>query len=352
MQLRPEQLPDHLARGSLAPVYLLTGDEPLQRIETHDLLRKSAREAGYSQREVLDVERGFDWNRLTEAGGNLSLFGDRRILDVRLASPRIGSDGSRALQAFLAEPPPDTLLLLSAPKLDAGQLKSKWVKTIEQVGVLVRIWPIEAARLPQWLARRMRAKGLEVTPEAAGLLAERVEGNLLAAAQEIDKLLLLHGPGVLDVDAMLAAVSDSARFDVFGLVDAALAGDAGRALRMLEGLRAEGVAAPVALWALAREIRLLAAVAEGMSRGTSAADLLARRRVWEQRRGLLERALRRLRLPHWRRLLVLCQQVDQAIKGGGREDSWRMLGLLVGALAGRPLVRGKALSGLLDKEIK
>ncbi len=348
MRLRPEQLAERLKREPLAPVYLLSGDEPLQLIEARDAIRAAARQSGFSQREVLDAGPGFDWRRLAEASGNLSLFGDRRVLDLRLASPRIGADGSKALVAYLADPPPDTLLLISAPKLDAGQLNSKWVKTIDSAGVLVRIWPIEAARLPQWLLLRMRAKGLRATPEAAALLAERVEGNLLAAVQEIDKLLLLHGAEEIDAEVLLDAVADSARFDVFGLVDAALAGDAGRAQHMLEGLRAEGVAAPVVLWALAREIRLLAELSTALGSGAPVASLFAERRVWNKRRSLLEQALRRFRPSQWRRLLVLCQQTDRVIKSGRGEQSWLLLGLILGLLSGHPLGRRPVLSCFLD----
>ncbi len=351
MHLHAEQLSEHLRKQSLLPVYLLSGDEPLQLLEAGDALRDAARNAGYSQRDVLEVGRGFDWNLLLEAAGSLSLFGDRRVIDLRLASARIGADGSKAVVAYLADPPPDTLLLISAPKLDRSQLKTKWVKAVDARGALLRIWPVDGARLPAWLAQRMRDKGLQPAPEVAGLLAERVEGNLLAAVQEIDKLLLLNGPGPLDADTLLDAVADSARFDVFGLVDAALAGDPRRALHMLEVLRAEGVAAAVVLWSLAREIRVLGRVSSALEAGGNLSRLLAAEHVWEKRRPLLEKALRRLRAGQWRRLLLLCQQADRAIKGRSGRDAWLLLGLIASALSGRPAGRRAVCHRLTSSQI-
>ncbi len=339
VHLHAEQLSDHLRKQALLPVYLISGDEPLQMLEIGDRLRAVAREAGYSQRDVLEVGGGFDWNLLLEAAGSLSLFGDRRVIDLRLASAKIGAEGSKAVVAYLADPPPDTLLLISAPKLDRSQLSTKWVKAIDGHGALLRIWPIDGAGLPNWLTQRMRDKGLRPAPEVAGLLAERVEGNLLAAAQEIDKLLLLNGPGPLDADTLLDAVADSARFDVFGLVDAALAGDPRRVSHRLEGLRAEGVAVALVLWSLAREIRMLARIAYALEAGGNLSRLLAAEHVWEKRRPLLEKALRRLRVEQWRRLLLLCQQTDQAIKGRSERDAWLLLGVIASALSGRPVGR-------------
>mgnify|MGYP001818033414 CR=1 FL=1 len=323
MRLRNDQLPAQLGK-TLAPVYFLTGDEPLQLGEAADLVRRLAREQGYSEREVLEQGPGFDWNQLDQAADSLSLFGERRLIELRLASAKVGNEGARALAAFADDPPPDTLLLLHAPKLERSQLNAKWVKAIERRGVLVQIWPVEGNRLGPWIEQRLRHAGLIAEPGVVEMLAQRVEGNLLAARQEIDKLLLLYGPGVISADQLAEAVADSARFDVFGLVDTLLAGDAARGVRMLEGLKAEGVAAPVVLWALAREIRALAEMAFEIEQGGSAEQVLGSYRVWEKRRPLVRKGLKR-RAAHWRRLLRGCALTDRLVKGLDRGDPWLKL---------------------------
>ncbi len=323
MRLRNDQLPAQLNK-SLAPVYLLSGDEPLQLGEAADQVRQTARSQGFSERELLEVGPGFDWNQLLEAGQSLSLFGDKRLLDLRLSSSKIGTPGSKAISAYLADPPPDTLLLITAPKLDRAQQNSKWVKGVERLGVLVQIWPIEGQRLLPWLERRLRDVGLTPEPGVVEMLSGRIEGNLLAAKQEIEKLLLLHGPGVVDQEQLAESVADSARFDVFGLVDALLAGEAGRGLRMLEHLQAEGVVAPVVLWALAREIRALAEMAAMVEQGRSVDSVMAAQRVWEKRKPLMRKGLKR-RAAVWRRLLIDCAGIDRVIKGLEKKDAWLRL---------------------------
>ena len=336
MRLRADDLPGQLAKG-LRPVYLIVGDEPLQRGEAADAVRAAARAQDYSDRQVLEQGPGFDWHALAAEADNLSLFAERRILELRLASTRIGTDGSQALCAYVERLPLDTLLLVTGPKLDANQLKSKWVKALDQAGVLIQVWPLQGRQLGQWIERRMRGLGLQPGPDVVGMLAERVEGNLLAAAQEIDKLLLLHGPGPLDAEQLLAAVADSARFDVFGLVDSALQGQAGRCLRMLDGLRAEDVPAPVVLWALAREIRTLARLARVQEQGQPLERAFAELRVWDKRKPLVRQGLQRFGSRQWRCLLRGCARIDRIIKG--REpgsDPWEALRRLTAHMAGLP----------------
>jgi len=332
MRLRPDQLAAQLQK-SLAPIYFLTGDEPLQMGEAADLIRSSAREQGHSEREVLEQGPGFDWDQLAGLADSLSLFGDRRILDLRLASAKVGNEGAKALLEFAQDPPPDTLLLMSAPKLERSQLNTKWVKALEQAGVLVQIWPLEGARLAPWIGQRLRRCGLAPEPGVVDILVERVEGNLLAAAQEIEKLLLLQGPGVVTVERMLEAVADSARFDVFGLLDTLLSGDVARGMRMLAGLKGEGVAEAVVLWAFAREIRTLAMLAGEIERGASAERAMAAARIWEKRKPLVRQGLRQSSF-HWQGLLVKCAQADRSIKGQDPNDPWRLLQDLAMGLAG------------------
>jgi DNA polymerase-3 subunit delta len=284
---------------------------------------------------VLEQGPGFDWGQLSGLADSLSLFGERRILDLRLTSTKIGNEGAKALLAFAQNPPADTLLLISAPKLERSQLNTKWVKALEQVGVMVQIWPVEGARLPPWIEQRLRRCGLIPEPGVVEILVERVEGNLLAAAQEIEKLLLLQGPGVISVERLLESVADSARFDLFGLMDTLLSGDAARGLRMLSGLQGEGVAAPVVLWACSREIRSLAMLAAEVAQGASVERVMAAARVWDKRKPLIRQGLRQSPA-HWQGLLLLSSQVDRAIKGLDPNDPWRLMQDLALGIAGVP----------------
>ena len=334
MKLRAEQLGRQL-EGELAPVYLISGDEPLLVQEAADAVRAAARARGHDDHRVMHAERGFDWGTLVEARDSLSLFGGARLLELRLPGGKPGDAGSRALCDYLAAPPPDAVLLILAPRLEAASLRTRWAKAVEQAGVLVQIWPVEAAAMPRWVARRMRAAGLGPAPGAAELIAERTEGNLLAASQEIRKLALMCPGGRVGCDEVAAAVADSARFDVFGLVDAALEGDARRALRVLYGLRAEGVEPTLVLWALAREVRGLTALASRVEGGEQADAALRAQGVRDRRRPLLRRALRR-RAGEWRRLLGECARADRVLKGAAAGKPWDELIQLVLDMAGAP----------------
>jgi DNA polymerase-3 subunit delta len=325
MRLRVDPLDSHL-KGGLLPCYLIAGDEPLQMGETADRVRHAAREAGFADRKIFEVQKsGFDWGRLQAEAEALSLFADKRLLDLRLSSASIGTQGSTALCDYARTPPPDTLLLITAPRLDRKQLAAKWVQALDAVGAIIQIWPVEGQRLAPWVEQRMRARSLVPGPGVVGMLAERVEGNLLAAAQEIDKLLLLKGPGVVSPKDLAEAVADNARFDVFALVDSALEGSAARCTRMLNRLNAEGVPEPVVLWALAREIRQLAAMAFEMSRGTDPARVMAAHKIWDKRKPVVRQGLQRLSLPRWRELLGACARADLIIKGRKKGDAWQAL---------------------------
>ena len=333
MRLRIDQLSANLSR-SLLPVYLITGDEPLQLGEAADAVRTEAKRQGFSDRVVMDQGAGFDWNELASAASELSLFAERRVIDLRLSSSKIGKEGSSAVAAYCDNPPADDLLLITCPKLEKAQMNAKWVKAIEGIGVLVQVWPVEPAQLPRWIDQRLRSRGLTPDREVAAMLAERVEGNLLAAAQEIEKLLLLNGPGPLGVEQMLAAVADSARFDVFGLVDAALQGNIARVARMLDGLQGEGLAPPVVLWALAREIRMLASIRYAIDQGMSGEQILAKHLIWDKRKPLVKKGLQRFPLKVWRQLLRDCSQTDRIIKGQEKGDPWQALSRIATRMAG------------------
>lgn len=337
MRLRAESLAEHLARP-LLPVYWLSGDEPFQLDEASTQIRRAAQAQGYSERQVFHAERGFDWQQLRQSSENLSLFAERKLLELRLPSGKPGSEGSAALQDYLAAPPPDTVLLVISGKLDPAQQKSKWFKAIEQAGAWLAVWPLDANRLPQWLARRLRLREMQASPEAIQLLVERIEGNLLAADQELEKLFLLYGPGRIDLAQVQAAVTDSARFDVFGLVDDALDAKLDRLSRVLFGLRAEGVEPILVLWALHREIRMLAQMAHECETGTPVDQVMATFRVWDKRKALVRKALQRGRSRDWEAMLTTCSRLDRLVKGQGTGRAWDELLELAFALAGRPVL--------------
>jgi DNA polymerase-3 subunit delta len=340
MRVRPHELASHIQRQGIAPIYLISGDEPLQMNEAADAIRARARAQGYSGRDILEAGARFDWNELTAEANSLSLFAEKRIIDLRVPSGKPGRDGGKALSEYAERPPEDTLLLITLPKLDKGQLSSKWLKALEARGVFVQIWPIEGNRLQPWIEQRMRQAGLTPGPQVIAMLAERIEGNLLAAAQEIDKLKLLHGSGVITLEHLQESVADSARYDVYGLVDAALEGRVGRTLRMLNGLKAEGTASPVVLWALAREIRTLCSLARLVAQGRSAQQAVAgAREVWDKRKPLVSQGLQRLNLHQWRQLLQLCCLTDRAIKGQERQDPWLLLQRICSGMAGARLFK-------------
>ncbi|MGH8398675.1 MAG: DNA polymerase III subunit delta [Gammaproteobacteria bacterium] len=329
MKLATDRLEAHL-KSTLAPVYLVAGDEPLQREEAADAIRAAARARDYADREMFFAERGFDWNQLRTAGASLSLFTSKRILEVRLPTGKPGDEGAEALSAFAKDPAPDTLLLVISAKLERGG--GRWAEALEKVGVLVSVWPVEPKNLAGWLGRRMQSRGLQPTAEAVALMAARVEGNLLAAAQEVEKLLLLHGPGPVDVSAAREAVADSARYDPYALVDAALAGDAQRTAHILKGLEEEGTEPTYILWALTREIRGLAGMAWEIQSGAPVQRVLAH--VWEKRRPAIQKALNRCRPQDWQRLLSSLARADRVLKGQAPGRAWDELLNLSESLAG------------------
>jgi DNA polymerase-3 subunit delta len=339
MQLRPEQLEARL-RKQLDPVYFISGDEPLRVLEAADAVRGAAQSQGYSEREVMTVQAGFDWDALASSADSLSLFAERRVIDLRLPTGKPGDAGARALRAYAERLPEDTLLLVTSGKLDPAARKSKWLQALDAAGVVVQVWPLNPQEFHAWVQARMRRRGLEPTREAVVLLAERVEGNLLACVQEIDKLYLLQGGGPVTAENVLALVADNARYDVYGLVDSALAGQAARSVHMLHGLDAEGTPAPVVLWALSREIRQLAAMAAAVAGGRPVRAVLDQYRVRDARKSMLEAALKRLPVPRCYRLLRQCAFTDRVCKGQAAGNAWVELLQLTLQLAGRHTLAG------------
>ena len=337
MKLTPAQLTKQL-QGPLAPVYAVSGDEPLLCQEACDAIRAACRARDFSERQVFHVDTSFDWNLLREASASLSLFAEKRLLELRMPAGKPGDEGVAVLLDYLARPAEDTVLLLSLPRLDGKTQKAKWAKALieGEVCQFVPVWPVDAAQLPQWLRQRLAQVGLAASPEAIDLLVARIEGNLLAAVQEIEKLRLLVDGNQLDAATVQASVADSARFDLFGLLDTALGGEAAHALRMLDGLRGEGVEAPVILWGLARELRQLAVLAQQHAQGLPLERVLAQARppIFGKRQALVGRALQRHPAGRWSQLLCDAQRIDAQIKGQAPGNAWNGLAQLILQLAG------------------
>jgi len=334
MQLKPEQIDAHL-RKQLAPVYFISGDEPLRVMEAADAVRAAARRQGYDEREIMTVQTGYDWGSLMAEAGNLSLFSQRRVIDLRMPAGKPGADGSKVLRSYAEQPPEDTLLLVTAGKLEKSARESKWVQALDRAGVVMFVWPLNAQEFTAWIQRRMQQRGLQPSPDAVALLADRVEGNLLACVQEIEKLYLLKGDGAVDAEAILALVADNARYDVFGLVDSALSGEAARSIRILQGLHAEGIVPQIVLWALSREIRQLAAMAAAVASGQPVQAVITRYRVWPAtRKTTVAAALQRLPAMRCNTLLQHCARIDRVSKGQAAGNAWDELLQLTLTLAG------------------
>lgn len=321
MQLRAEQLEAHLAR-TLAPVYAIHGDEPLLALEAADAVRAAARAAGYTEREVFFAERGFDWTELRYAGASRSLFGGRKVLDLRVPGGKPGPQGAEAIAALCADPNPETLLLVSLPRLDRAGQNSAWFASLASAGTVVDVFPIERARLPAWIGERLARQGQRASREALGFLADRVEGNLLAAYQEVQKLALLAPQGELALDTVREAVANVARYDAADASAAILAGDLMRYARVIEGLRGEGEAPTFVLWAIAEDLRALARIQQGLAAGRPLDALMRENRVWGPRQALMRGALKRFSPSALECALGKAALVDRAIKGIARRAPW------------------------------
>jgi DNA polymerase-3 subunit delta len=339
MKLYIEKLEVHLKQG-LLPVYFFSGDEPLQLGEAADAVRKQAREEGFSEREVMHADKGFDWEELLASGNAMSLFAERKLIDLRLPSGKPGKNGAVALVEYAERPPEDTVLLITSGKIDKASQQAKWYKGLDKVGATLQVWPVDVADMPRWLEQRMRSRGLQPEKEAIAMVSDRVEGNLLAAAQEVDKLVLLNGEGPLSAEQVETAVADSARFDVYNLVDTALLGDVSRVTRMLEGLRGEGVEPIQILWALSREIRNLADLAGQLEGGKGMDSVLAR--VWAKRKGPVRRGLQRHNLARWQMMLRRAARLDRLVKGQATGNAWDELLQLGLMMAGVRLFKATA----------
>lgn len=324
MKLSAERLAAQLQKG-LGPLYVLTGDEPLIVDEALALVRERALHDGCTERESRIAERSFDWDEFSGGLRNMSLFSSRRLVELRLPTGKPGEAGARFLSQLAAEPDTGNVIVFLLPALDSNTARSRWATVLADAAVWVDCRPPPLADLPAWLARRLRSAGLAADDETIDLLASRVEGNLLAAKQEIDKLALLVEDGRVTADAIRDSVADGARFDVFQLCEAALARDPARAVRVLQGLRREGEAEVLVLWSLARDILALADVTVRVAQGRSVDQAMNEVNVWRSRQELMRRAVRGRSLKDIGRLVRSAARADQIVKGMRPGDSWNAL---------------------------
>jgi DNA polymerase III subunit delta len=327
LRLSAEHLPAALSRG-IASAYLISGDEPLLTGEAADSVRAAARAAGYADRRVFFIDRSFSWDELRHASQSLSLFAEKRLFELRMPSGK-PDKGAALLEQLVSQPSPDLIFLILTGKLDKKAGDAAWVRAVETHAAWVAIRPVDAAALPGWLRSRAKMLHIEIDADAAQLIVDRVEGNLLAARQELEKLRLLANGAAIDADLVRRSVGDSARYDVFQLAEAAAAGDAARALRVLLGLKSEGVEPTLILWALVRELRGL-----WQARERDRLHAANRGSAWNLAAAPSARALSRLQKMPLARLLLQASHTDRVIKGLSMGDSWSALTGLTGALAG------------------
>ncbi len=336
MQVRPENLASHLRDGVRA-LYVVHGDEPLLALEAADTIRAAARAAGAADREVFVVEPGFKWDAFIGANANASLFGDRKCIDLRIPSGKPGTEGAKALVAYAANPNPDNVTLVSLPRLDRAAQSSEWFEALSEAGVTVAVYPVGRDALPGWISARLARQKQRASRETIAFLAEACEGNLLAARQEIEKLALLLPEGELEHAAVETAVADVARFDIFELSEAWLAGDAARAVRILRALEAEGDAPTLPIWQLSEDVHAIATVTAMIRGGTPASAAVRNARVWGKRQAALERAVSRVAASTIASLLMALARLDALAKGIGVGNAWDELETLALSLAGKPL---------------
>ncbi len=332
MKIKPEQLRQQLGK-QVQPIYLITGDEPLLVNEACQQVRDGVKAQGFDERLRFQVETGFNWQHFLNEAGNRSLFSAKKLLELHLVNPKIGDKGRDALLRYIDEYSDDNVLLLSSNRLDSSSQKTKWFKAVEAIGVVVGIWPIERSQFPHWIKQRLKSAGLATDTDGINTLCENTEGNLLAAQQAIEKLRLLYRQGFIAADKISHSLADQTRFDLFKLVDAALAKETNRVVNILQHLRQEGVEPILILWALTREIRSLAAMAWQVERGNTIDSVLTTFRVLYKRKAFVKRALQAHSADHWWILIDDACQIDHAIKGFGSDDTWLALQQLALALA-------------------
>ena len=348
MRISTEQLQQHLTRD-LKPLYCVFGDETLLGIEASDRVRARARADGYTEREVLTVDSGFKWSELAFTGSSQSLFASRRILELRIPTGKPGVEGSEALQRYCGNLPPDTLTLVILPDLDWRAQKAGWFEALDRAGVTVEAKTVTRKALPEWIAGRLKSQNQDADKETLDFIADRVEGNLLAAHQEVQKLALLFPAGRIAFEQVREAVLDVARYDVFNLGEALLEGDVLHLSHMMDGLRGEGVAPPLVLWAVAEEIRAIGRVLDGVAAGKSPPQLWRDAKVWGNgHQALMQQSHRRYTREQVEAAIAHAAKVDRMVKGLIRGDVWDELLQLCLRFAPGAAVRPAAKQGRMN----
>ena len=324
MRIKLEQLPQQL-KNQTVPLYTLSGNEPLLLLEAAGSIRAHARQQGYTERELFTADQHFDWAELLNAGHNLSLFGERKIVDIRIPSGKPGREGGKALEAYCAALPPGTVTLITLPRIDKQGQASKWFKALETAGTLIPVYPVEREQLPGWIGQRLGRQQQKADTATLQFLAGQVEGNLLAAHQEIQKLALLYPAGNLTFDQVKDVVLNVARYDVYQLSDAMITADTARFQRILAGLQGEGAAPLLVLAALAEQIRQLIIIRKGLDNNQPPAQLLQAARVWGERQKSVINAAKRIRTQALLQGLRAAAEIDRMIKGVAPGDIWEAL---------------------------
>lgn len=327
-----DALPGALQR-SLSPLYVIHGEEQLLALEAADAIRQAARTAGYVEREVLQAEGNYDWSALRNAMSSISLFASLKLLEIRIPNGKPGIEGGEALKQLAENLPVDTIALVLLPKLERAQQQGKWFAALAKSGQIIEARPVSRQELPNWIRQRLARQQQSLDDAALSFFVGRVEGNLLAARQEIDKLALLYPPGTLTLEQVRSAVANVARFDVFDLAEAWMSGERERLARMLDGLEAEGETPVLLLWALAEDIRMLLHLRQGLSTGRQVRDLARELRLWGRKQTLAEPALRRIGVRHLTEALEECARIDRQIKGAEPGDPWQTLRALLQKLS-------------------
>jgi DNA polymerase-3 subunit delta len=333
MKIAPEKLKNQLAQ-ELLPIYVISGDEPLLSQELADLVKLTARQNGFSKGDVFRCDTNFDWDQLYNENNALSLFSEKKIIEIHFTTSKPGDKGSKAIQALCLNPNPDNLILFILPKVDKPTENSKWMRALASSGAHIQVWPVKPEQMPHWIKKRLLQSSIEASNEAIEILSERVEGNLLAAVQEIEKLTLLAVNGKVNAATMSSVVSNSARYNLFEFIDKILIGDSQSAARSLRGLKNEGTDALPLLWAITRELRTLIKANEGILKGQQQDRALKSAGVWDKRIPIFRRALQRCSAAHLRMLLYQASAIDRAIKGMRKADIWEELTTLVLSFAG------------------
>lgn len=333
MKIWANKLTAELNKG-MQPVYVVSGDDPLLVQEACDEIREHLKAKGFSERDLHHAEGSFNWSLLLESAGSMSLFAEQKLIEVRLPNGKPGDQGGKVLSELAANPDGDNVLLLVLPRADQSMQRAKWFKTLEGAGMLVQIWPVDAKELPRWLEARFRRAGLTASRDAVMSMAERIEGNLLAAVQEIERLRLIVRDNRVDVQDVLDGVADSARYDVFKLIDSVLAGDSARAVRMSQGLQNEGVEILFIVSMLSRELRNLEQIKLQVNQGMSMQEAFRKARIWDKRSGPVKRSLERHSVAKLQQLQLITGSIDRMVKGLESGDPWRELQNLLMAVAG------------------